>query len=190
MSHFHSLMTLLGSFAVAGAVWHAAPLLGAELPGEAGEPTADEVCPHGKKPRHAELSFASGRVRKFGEWANTCARDKSGALMMQVEGRNGDYAMCCVDLQRPLDLKQYSTAKADVVVGSAESAIEVKLEDGPAQIRILDAAVQSDTSKSDAWEFRFEERALRPRRICLAATGVGETPNRIQLRSISFRGCE
>lgn len=179
-SRFLTLVTLLGA---ASLFWPLSPA--AADPSPAAEPS----CPKGKKPFHDELSFTSGTINKFGEWANTCARAPSGALLMSVSARRGNYGMCCVDLQRPLQLARYATAAADVVVSHPEANVQVKLEDGPAQIRILEAAVESDTSRFEAWEFRSEDQELRPSRVCLVATEKGSTPTRLELRSISLRGC-
>jgi hypothetical protein len=147
------------------------------------------ACPRGQQEVHANLSFASGLVQKFGQWNNTCQRESPGVLRMQINGRHGDYAMCCVELQRSLDLAVYSSAKAVVSVNGPESAVQAKLEDGPQHVRILDAAVSTNTEQTEGWELRPSERNLRPTRVCVVATGSGPNGNIVRLHSIGLDGC-
>jgi hypothetical protein len=108
---------------------------------------------------------------------------------MDVQERRGDYAMCCVELQRPLDLSLYSDAKAMVTVGKPEPEIQVKLEEGSHHVRIVDAAIDTDTKRFEPWAFREAERGLRPTRVCLAAVGSEPATDTVRLHSISLDGC-
>ena len=64
-------------------------------------------------PKLSKINFAGGTVQAFGSHGHHCRMDK-GDLLLTVEDREGDYAMCCVNVPVPIDLKGHPDIWADV----------------------------------------------------------------------------
>jgi hypothetical protein len=127
-----------------------------------------------------------GEVNAFGTHGRECALE-SGELTMEVTDRDGDYAICCVDLEAPLDLSKRARVCADVVSEHPERKVDVKLEvkDSSRQVFV---AHEASLSGEKIWAHQLAplEKKWKSNRICVASVGDGPTPNKLRLRSIGF----
>lgn len=127
-----------------------------------------------------------GDVKAFGTHGRNCELGKDG-LTMEVTDRDGDFAMCCIDLEEPLDLSGRSKACGKVESKNDEQRVDLKLEvpDSAKQIFVMHETKVSGT-KSAAYQMTAIEKKWRPRRLCMAAVGPGPTPNTIRMREVGF----
>jgi hypothetical protein len=125
-------------------------------------------------------------VVPFGEQKTKC-HVEGDELVMDVERRGGDYAMCCVRLSERLDLTHIKAAIADVYARKGENKVEVKLEDGSQQIFVFEQAFGAGRRETPARALNSDQRSLAPEKVCFAAIGDGPAPNELRLYGVTLR---
>lgn len=126
-------------------------------------------------------SLLSGRVEPFGQFRKSCPPSVQGPMVMRIDQRIGDYAMCCVHLEPPVVALAGDTLSADLSLQQPERQVHVKIETTGAypnfrtvflHERELPAGGASVTRTLTAADLGTQE-ALHLARFCVVALGDG-----------------
>jgi hypothetical protein len=124
-------------------------------------------------------SLLAGRVEPYGSSPHRCPPSVDGPLAMEVEGRGGNFAMCCVSQHPPVTVRAGDELFAEVTLAQREPELHVKVEsdDFPDHIflhrRDLDRGTWPLRLPLDRRRDLGGRDAVRLMRFCVAAVGAG-----------------
>ncbi len=135
-----------------------------------------ESC-HAENSRGENFSLLSGKVESHGTMRKTCSLSKDGDLIMSIESRTGDYAMCCVSQPKPVEVRIGQEVSAEINLERNEGELHVKLETDEKQIFLYNHHAEAGRLTLDNFLLDNEslggKKSVEVLRFCIAAVGGG-----------------
>lgn len=146
--------------------------------------TMRESC-SAQNSRSEPFSLLSGQVESHGTMRKACSLSKDGDLIMAVQSRTGDYAMCCVRQPKPVVVRAGHDISVEIDLERKESELHVKLETDEKQIFLYNHPAEAPRLTLDKLLLDYDDLGGRDSakisKFCIAAVGRDEPKQTIKV---------